>query len=136
MGKAARRKKYRPTSHPTTFPLDTTPHQAKLSTRLCELIAPYIAPEYTYEDYKTIVGLAALAWNLSRLEQTERQHAINAAVMLAAAGGYGLPRVSLETLIERKLRLFSDDIRPVEEFDVIKESESRFTVTAVTSIDI
>ena len=122
MGKASRRKK---TRHVLT---DLEPNDRKVSTRLAELVEPHADPDETRESYEALVGIGAMAWNLSLMPAADRIDSIREAVRRAVAIGLPLTEWWLTELVERKLLLFPSDDRFIESFEVVEAPDDRFTV--------
>lgn len=128
VGKASRRKKAR-----GQFGLDLQPSPEKASTRLGELISPHIAPDETRESYGALVTLGALAWNLSLVPAGERRDLVRQAVRDARAIGLPLTEQWLNNLVHRKEKLFPDDERFIESYEVRDEGGGKFTIMVATT---
>ena len=104
-----------------------------MSTRLADLVAPHAEPDETRKSYENLIGLGAMAWNLSLLPDDERFATVTEIVRDAKKIGLPLTAQWMDDLIDRKLRLFPSDERFIESWEVRVEADGRFTVFVVSS---
>lgn len=123
MGRASRRKRIERALKPSA---------EKASTRLIELIEPYVDEPETRDSYEALVVIGVLAWNLAILPESERRRVGEEMLRDAAATAVPLTREVLWNLVGRKLELFPEDQRFIETFEV-HEQGNRFTVLLTTS---
>jgi hypothetical protein len=134
MGRASRRK--RANAVPIDLDranLDFTPAEHKLSTRLSEVIRPFIANNDTVETLTVLITIGVIAWNLALLPAKERAEE-TARVLEEAhrSESTAIPASLLYDLIERKLRLFRDDRRFIADFKVEGKGSKLHIVVAAS----
>ncbi len=102
----------------------------KISEALAALVRPYTAYDMKVEDFRGLVGVGALAWNLSLLEDGP---AANALVDLVD-GVEVSDRERFESfvceLVDRKRSLFPKDVRFIAAWDVTVKPDGSFFLTA------
>lgn len=123
MGRASRRKKEKRQGRPSR-----DVYEEKASTRLIALVSPHRTPHETRDSYAALITLGAMAWNLSLMPVDERLAQVRDTVTRAEETGLPLTVEWMNALIERKLRLFPDDDRFIQSFDVVPTPDGRFTV--------
>lgn len=110
----------------------------KISLALIEFAEPLInelPPGYSKKDLETILRLAVCVWNSCVLDQWHKTNEHVAAVRKQIAKGQGLEVVVIEALITRKIQLFGDDNRAINnESVVVKNGE--FVVRAQARMDL
>jgi hypothetical protein len=146
MGRASRRKRERrsgrfpqvpqalaiPQPLAREYPASPVPHreQDKISAALLDLIDPYVDSSADLDDFKSIVAMAALAWNLSLLTKSDQAEQMRQMLqdpeLLEPESFVEI----LRDLIARKLELFPDDSRRVLAWEV-RETKHSFHVTVL-----
>jgi len=145
MGKASRKKQ------PSSRPAHPAPKQASMSGALIDLVAPvYDEQNMSLDEYRAMIGLGAVAWNVAQFPKEERGQQLLA--FFKAGSGFDLsfdeivaagsdeevteePRLNMnvveliKALVHRKDRLFPEDRRILAEWDVLSEN-GKYRVTA------
>lgn len=136
MGKASRRKRTRRMAMP---PLQgpVVLHNPKVSECLVELIRPYMRDGMSRRDYEALVGLGALAWNLTLLPAEDRERELQSAGPKLNAGPdrQGELAEVIEALQRRKGLLFPSDNRVVLEWEVQDRGCGHYLVLAASLSD-
>lgn len=98
----------------------------KISAALLDLVDPYLddAPVLELDQAGSIVGLGALAWNLSLLPKSERDRQIRKVTQDPEVPDPEFLEEILQHLIQRKLDLFPDDTRRVLDWEVREEGDT------------
>ena len=109
------------------------PHceQDKISAALLDLIDPYVDSSVDLDDFKSIVGVAALAWNLSHLSKSEQVRQMRKMYQDPEIREPELLIEVLQDLMARKSELFPDDSRLVVGWQVRQTKRNSFYVTAL-----
>lgn len=124
-----------PTGPPLKESMET--HRPIVSKRLVELVQPHFDDSMTLREYEALVGLGAVAWNLSLFPAEDRQKELSRAVAELQAE----PQMQRETaeLIEdlqrRKGLLFPSDHRLIVEWEVEDRGCGRYLVLAASLVD-
>lgn len=148
VGKASRKKRMRrmgsgpsasPGMVPTTPPLKESiaPHGSKVSERLVELVRPYLEDSMSRTEYEVLVGLGALAWNLSLLPTEDRQSELRRIGLALNAEPHMQGRTAelVQEFQRRKELLFPSDDRMVLEWEVEDRGCGRYLVLAASLVD-
>ena len=148
MGRASRRKRERRLgliprlSHPLEPIFETPPLSGplpgleKISACLIELILPYLPEEAGIQAWRAGIAMAAMAWNLALLPESERDREIARMFQQAEARALDDPLLLedlLQLLITRKLRFYPDDPRLILSWEV-RKAGSRVHVTAMATL--
>jgi len=112
--------------------LKDPPGFEKMSGILGEFAKPLIEQAKTREDYKTILNLAALAWNVALVPEEERAKMLRGKKMADALGPVGIEL--MEKLIARKLALFADEKRFILDFELVDRGGDQFYLTVTSEI--
>lgn len=149
MGKASRRKRHRerPPEAPEDLlaarlveryddisfrrPSDPPPTLPALAGRLAELMAPFRGHAETLTEVRSLTAIAAFAWNLSLLPDSEHGRFLEAAIRQGAISDVVPFRDIVSDLVERKRQLFPDDTRLIAGHEVShSKSGFRFAVAS------
>jgi hypothetical protein len=105
-----------------------SPH-GKISAALVELILPFIEDDMSLEGYRNVVGVGAIAWNLSLMEDSKID---DAAELLETQDDEQREwfKTVVSDLIARKKRLFPKDQRYIAGWEVSLTPDGRHRVTA------
>src|SRR5262245_28887119 len=125
MGKASRRKRERQGMNLTLPPglRDTVKiqrHHAgpKISASLGDLIEPYVLDDMTLPEFRKLLAVGAIAWNLSTVDEPKRAEELarfTAAMDEIAATDF---ETIVRGLVARKRMQFPDDNRFIVTWDV------------------
>ncbi len=103
----------------------------KLSDRLVELIALYEDGIAEPDDYKKLIAVASVAWNLSLFPLNKREDAIMEALERAPVPDRELILRMIRDLLHRKELLLPEDRRMVASYEVVDEGDN-FHITVVS----
>ncbi len=106
----------------------TNSPRGKISAALKTLIEPLVDPGMTVEQYSTIIGIGANAWNHSLLDEPPLEFIDSLKQLPEEERAYCLAAISL--LVERKRRLFPHDDRMVVSWDVTMMPDGGFHLQA------
>jgi hypothetical protein len=145
MGKASKRKRGRRLGEPLELPrnvpdslrgrdhrLVRNPAGAKISESLADLIRPFTTGQTDLEEFRTLVGLGAIAWNLANLSAGSPREALqllNDESIRERQFFEGF----VSQLILRKRELFPRDRRIVAGWDVALRPDGTFFLTAASA---
>lgn len=144
MGKASRRKRERRAeTHGVLEQVSTkmggrvrvapTGSRPKISGSLSELIRPYVDDDIGIDQYRTVVTIGALAWNLSarpELGSSDRVEHLLEDAEISSGGDF---RGFIEELKIRKARLFPEDQRFIVHTDVREQADGSFYLVAAAA---
>lgn len=105
----------------------------KISGSLSELIRPYLDDDIGVEEYRTLVTMGALAWNLSARPEVGSSDRVQRLLEHAEISGGGDFRGFIEDLKIRKVRLFPDDQRFIVKTDVREQADGSFYLVAAAA---
>lgn len=140
MGRASRKKRLRRTLQglqpPTNLPpelrhaeLRRTRGRPKISQSLTDLALPFLIPGMDAEDYRRLIAITAIAWNLSLEEDGSPAKALELVEDMGAAERREFEAL-LKELIARKRKLFPKDHRLVAGWEVVVRPDGSFLLTA------
>lgn len=108
----------------------------KLSVALGELIRPYLEDGIRVDEYRSLVTIGALAWNIAVLPDTISDEWLQSLLREAGVSDTLSFRGLLEELKERRLRLFPNDRRFIVRTEVHEQSDGTFYLAvAAAAID-
>lgn len=95
--------------------------EAKMSEVLEDFALPYLKSAKTYEQQKKMITLAAIAWNMALMPETERESAIEELLEQTAKNQEARQdtRGLLEQLIARKQEMFAEIQRTIVDFQFV-----------------
>jgi len=145
MGKASRRKRERRLGKPLAVPRNVPASlpgpghrilrnhgRAKISESLIDLIRPFSTDGADLEQFRGLVAIGAIAWNLAIMDD----ESLDEALQLFADESIH-DREFFESLVTslvlRKRQLFPDDRRIVAGWEVTPQPDGRFFVTAAAA---
>ncbi len=145
MGKASRRKRERRLGEPLTLPQNVPASlrardprvvhddsRAKISESLADLIRPFTSDETDIEEFRSLVGLAAIAWNLANLSEGSPREALQLLDDEAISNREFFEEF-VSHLILRKRELFPSDRRIVAGWEVAPKPDGTFFLTAASA---
>lgn len=143
MGKASRLKRGRRQPLPVVLPsllrwqmakgglpIEENPPDQKISKALLDVLAPYLEGNEPFGQFRAMVSLSAMAWNLSATPAAEREQEVAAA--LGDLGKHLRPDVLrtfegwLRAMIETKQQLHPHDHRMVAHWEVENRGDQYF----------
>lgn len=141
MGKSSRRKRERQEGSPLTLPQSMQSdvqirrdHGApKISASLGELIDPYIIADTTPDEFRKLVALGVIAWNLSSYDEPRRTEEMGRFTDAMGDANFQEFTALIRSMVARKLAIFPDDSRFVVSWDV-KQDNNRFHITAAALV--
>ena len=89
--------------------LHRNPASRKISDALVTLIQPWLGGEESLDEYRALVEIGEIAWNLALLDPQERKEELASAVKKLATPDADLFRQVLEGMVARKYELFPQD---------------------------
>ena len=104
----------------------------KISESLAELIQPFTSGDTSVEEFRRLVALGAMAWNLSVVEGSTPEQMLDLVEDLDASDRELLASL-LSDLVLRKQSLFPDDQRFVAAWNVVVRPDGRFFLTAAAA---
>lgn len=138
MGKASRRKRERKAYGGSKVPLQALPpplastardDPGKISEKLGALVLPLAPPTITLEEYRSLIALGAVAWNLSILGSGYLKEAMEQLDSASREDREHLEE-AIAGLVQRKQDLFADDQRVIVHWEVTLRPDGRFHLTA------
>lgn len=140
MGKASRTKRERHGMHLTLPPsmqgaikIQRHHDDAKISLSLGELINPYIIEDMTLDQFRKLVMVGAIAWNLSTFDEPRRTEELGRFIPTTGDADVIDFNAMIRGLIARKLTHYPNDSRFIVASDV-KQNKSRFHITAAAIV--
>ena len=141
MGKASRTKRERQMGLPLTLPpsmqgdIKIRRHHddAKISVSLAELIDPYIIEDMTLDQFRKLVAVGAVAWNLSTFDEPRRTKELDQFIQAMGDADVVDFKTVIRVLIARKLTHYPADSRFIVAWDV-KQNNSHFHITAAAIV--
>lgn len=112
-------------------------HDPKVSECLVEIIRPYMRDSMSRRDYDVLVGLCALAWNLSLLPAEDRESELQRMGPKLNVGPdmQGELAEVIEGLQRRKGLLFPSDDRMILEWEVVDRGCGHYLLLAASQVD-
>ncbi len=109
----------------------------KMSEILHEFISPYLRPEYNLQRRKSILGLAAIAWNSALLvdKQLNVDDFLEKSLIDHDAETKEDVKKFVHELIARKIEYFSDIKRLIVNFEITESGEEYNISVASTPIE-
>ena len=93
----------------------------KVSEMLMELAEPWLNEVRHDDQRKRVIGMAALAWNMTTFPEPERWEGMSPEISekLEKSG-----KAILEEMIARKLALYPEETRPILDYEITGGGES------------
>jgi hypothetical protein len=93
----------------------------KVSEILMEFAEPWLDEARNDDQRKTVIGMAVLAWNMAAIPEPERWEGVSPefAENLSEPG-----KVILRQMIARKLALYSQETRPILDYEITGNGDS------------
>lgn len=141
MGKASRKRRdrrlggiaapQRPVSPVfVAYPQAPRASMGKISGALMDMVEPLMDVQFTLDQARRTVQLAALVWNLSLLDEEKRRTETDRLVHELAPEDSDGMRGWIDELIERKRRLHPEDGRFIVSTEVVRKGDG-FSIFAV-----
>jgi len=108
------------------------PASKKISDALVTLIRPWLGGEESLDEYRALVEIGEIAWNLALLDPQERNEELASAVKKVASPDADIFRQVLEGMVARKYELFPQDRRLVVGVEVTARGD-RFHIMAAST---
>lgn len=105
------------------------PGEQKISARLATLLTGIVPPDSSLKTYQSALNALVYAWNLSRLDKTERDDVLNKDIPNIIENFE--TRGAIDLLISQKLAIFPDDKRLIASCSVEFEDDALY-VKAMT----
>jgi hypothetical protein len=109
----------------------------KMSDALEELVEPYADLAKTGENYRKLLDLGMMAWNIALLPADERQAIIDEMIETGLASDTASARAHareiVETLVRRKEKLFAANQRLIVSFE-LRDTRDGFHLTVASTI--
>ena len=113
----------------------SSPADPRISEMLQEVIAPFKHETTNFSDYRKLITLGVLAWNIANSPMEEMLDSLNRFLnsfpLLQATAREDIRETILE-LVRRKIKLFPDIQRAITNFE-ITESKKEFQITVSTN---
>ena len=97
------------------------PEDAKVSAMLQEIIEPYRRDANNFSEYRKLVTLAIIAWNIANipLDQmlTSLDHHLDQLPRMTATEREDLRQITLD-LVQRKIKLYPEVQHPIVNFEI------------------
>lgn len=140
MGKASRKKRERQGMHLALPPsmqgaMKVRRHHDgdKISSSLGDLIDPYIIDDMTLDQFRKLVAVGAMAWNLSTFDEPRRAEELDRFIQAVGEVQRSDFEAVIRLLVARKLTHFPDDARFIVAWDV-KQNRHHFHITAAAIV--
>jgi hypothetical protein len=142
MGRARRRKRERrefgsldlpsniPASIRSRARIRKSDRRRKVSEALTDLVQPFVEEDMSLEGFRGLVGIGAVAWNLSLLEDPKLDHVSD--LLKDQDDDYrAWFEAFVSDLVARKIKLFPKDDRFIAGWKVSLRPDGSYFVTAV-----
>jgi len=110
------------------------PGHRKISELLTELVHPMVRDDFDIEQFKTLLSLGCIAWNLTLFQPEQRQPQTEQLLAMVPLEDREQMREALTSLMARKDALFSSDLRMILDFEVTDRKYDWY-VTAVSTLN-
>lgn len=100
--------------------LHNEPGLLKMSEALEKLVASYVHEARTEQEYDALIGLGAMAWNMTMMPPETRKNAIKDAIAMFGQDPENIQFLSerLNVLMQRKEKLFPDEDRVIVSYAI------------------
>jgi hypothetical protein len=114
-----------------------SPKGEKMSDALKELVEPYFDFTADRQSLETLLSMGAMAWNIATAPKEDRQKLFD--TTLVAMNNYGANIVEgkalLETLVDRKDKLFPENGRKIMNFDLKYKGRGDYHISVASTIE-
>ena len=116
------------------------PGSPKMSEVLEDLVAPYLGPNFDYEEYNSLLRVGVMAWTGSLLPPARHAEFIADAVSAGLAAvepeAQAVLAEMLTDMIRRKLELYPDIRRAIVSFELTERRHEYRLVVASSPFDL
>ena len=97
--------------------------ELKMSELLIDFMQPYLEAAETLEQYRSLVGMAAIAWNIASLPPPMRPEMLQNLEEFMPSTSSGAFQEIIDELIKRKETYFADVDRLIIQYDVTETDD-------------
>ncbi len=115
-----------------------SPKGAKMSEALEELVEPYFDSTADRRSLETLLSMGALAWNLAIVPTEDRQELFDTAFQAATKSqdaDIAEGKALVETLIERKEKLFPENRRMIMSFELKYTGGGDYQISVASTME-
>ena len=100
--------------------LHNEPSLLKMSVALEKLVVPFVHEARTEQEYDALIGLGAMAWNMTVMPPETRKNAVKDAIAMFGQDPENIQFLSerLNVLMQRKEKLFPDEDRAIVSYAI------------------
>jgi|CXWL01.1.fsa_nt_gi hypothetical protein len=147
MGKASRRKKINQATKQyqqegladaekkAIYIAGNLPQEQKISHALTVILQATIQEDADFEDYKKLLGLIVIAWNLSTLDREIRAQELLKIATKIFSEHANTGSMLIQALIDKKQELFPDDHRFITNYSITPSGDGELYINAAIMAD-